>query len=207
MDVFFASVPHFAAHTVTFLFLSLSGFKLAVVIAVAAAAIIAAVVMLVRGRRRFSDYAAVLASAAVLFAIILLVDFKLPSDYFSDTGSPSDRVGAAVVSFDASAVAGRDGVSPENGVLLAPVSVSIGEGETVLDIALRAAKSAGLPLALDASGTYISSVGGIGERAFGAYSGWVVYINGEFPSVGANELTVKDGDVIEWRNTTGEEYE
>ena len=61
LDVFFTGAFPGAAHTGTFM--SITGFRLAAVIAVAAAAIIAVAVMLVRGRRRFSDYAAALRSA------------------------------------------------------------------------------------------------------------------------------------------------
>ena len=57
-------------------------------------------------------------------------------------------------------------------------------------------------LDIDAAGTYIRGIDGISERDFGALSGWVFRVNGEYPNVSCADFALSPGDTVEWIYTT-----
>ena len=46
--------------------------------------------------------------------------------------------------------------------------------------------------------SYIEGLANIYEFDCGELSGWLYKVNGEFPTFGASDCTLSDGDVIEW---------
>ena len=85
----------------------------------------------------------------------------------------------------------------ENGkVLLPPTQVPLPDGANVLEALSIAAKEEGVPVAL--SGTkpnrYVEGIGGLFTADEGPFSGWIYYVNGEAPLVGADQLEIQDGD-------------
>ena len=92
---------------------------------------------------------------------------------------------------------------PADGVMLAPASFAIKQGDTVFGVLTEAARAYGVRL--DSSGTqgmkYVSGINQLYEYACGDLSGWVYRVNGESPNVGCDQYVLADGDNIEWRYT------
>ena len=51
---------------------------------------------------------------------------------------------------------------------------------------------------LDGSPSYVTSINGISEGADGKSSGWMYEVNGEAPTVAANECVLQNGDSVRW---------
>lgn len=75
-------------------------------------------------------------------------------------------------------------------------SVEVEEGDTVLD----ALKSTGLVVAVEDSeyGSYVTSISSLAQGDCGSSSGWTFTVNGESPSVSADQVSVSDGDEVSW---------
>lgn len=89
---------------------------------------------------------------------------------------------------------------PSDGIILETVDIAVNEGDTVLDILLRASEKKGVEVSYTDmpmfNSCYIEGIGGIYEKDCGGASGWMYSVNGEFPQVGANAYTVSEGDRI-----------
>lgn len=109
----------------------------------------------------------------------------------------------------------RDGVEPnsvllsivgdaDKGVILAPVSIELREGDTVIDVLKRAGKANSIPLEARGSGmfAYVEGIANLYEFDNGPESGWLFRVNGELSGKGAGVVKVSEGDVIEWLYTT-----
>ena len=48
---------------------------------------------------------------------------------------------------------------------------------------------------------FIAGIGGLYDRAIGAQSGWVFFVNGAFATRGAGATVIRANDIIEWRYT------
>jgi len=105
-----------------------------------------------------------------------------------------------------------EGNVPSDGVILSGISLEISEGDTVLDVLLKACsenvcssgcescKNEGIRVDYTDmpmfNSCYIEGIHGIYEKDCGGASGWMYSVNGEFPQVGANAYTVEEGDKI-----------
>ena len=47
-------------------------------------------------------------------------------------------------------------------------------------------------------GVYVSAIGGLAEKEYGAASGWLYTVNGAQPATAANNYELSDGDVVRW---------
>ena len=96
-------------------------------------------------------------------------------------------------------------ILPADGVLLADTAVAFSEGETVFDVLMRAARTAGLHLEFEKTplygGVYVEGIGNLYAFDGGELSGWVYAVNGIFPEVSASAYTLADGDTVEWMYT------
>ncbi len=96
---------------------------------------------------------------------------------------------------------------PDDGYILAPVKLSVEEGESVYSLFVRAAKYFKIPF--DAQGAeenpfgtvYIRGINQLYEFSCGELSGWMYSVNGEFPSVGCSAYYLSDGDVVRFMYT------
>ena len=86
---------------------------------------------------------------------------------------------------------------PADGYLLNAAEVKFTEGESVLDVLKRAAQANSLTLdVIDGDYVYVNAIGPLAGGDAGMMSGWLVSVNGEYPSVSAAEVTVQPGDAI-----------
>ncbi len=74
-------------------------------------------------------------------------------------------------------------------------AIEVPEKSVVLDVFEKALTSADISWT-NVGGGYISEIGGLSEMDHGAMSGWMYYLNGTSPMLGANEQPVKDKDEI-----------
>jgi len=94
---------------------------------------------------------------------------------------------------------------PSNGVILAKITVTFYEGESVFDVLQRVCREQGIHM--ESSWTpiynsaYIEGIHNLYEFDCGELSGWMYRVNGWYPNYGCSRYQLKDGDVVEWRYT------
>ncbi|MDR1464950.1 MAG: DUF4430 domain-containing protein [Oscillospiraceae bacterium] len=99
----------------------------------------------------------------------------------------------------------RKAILPSSGVILAPKSVTITEGESVFDVLQRLTRAEKIHLEFRNvplyNSAYIEGIANLYEFDCGPLSGWMYTVNGAFPNYGSSKHPVKDGDVIVWMYT------
>ena len=94
---------------------------------------------------------------------------------------------------------------PSNGVILATVTITFYEGESVYDVLQRVCKEYGIHMEAEwtpiYNSAYIEGIHNLYEFDCGALSGWMYRVNGWYPNYGCSRYQLKDGDVVEWRFT------
>ena len=100
---------------------------------------------------------------------------------------------------------------PADGVILAPVTIPLQAGDTVLTVLIRAVAAANPTYGKSnvdvKSGAYVSGIGNdampepLYEKDCGPESGWLFYIDGTYVSLGASARLVKPGEIVEWNYT------
>ena len=94
---------------------------------------------------------------------------------------------------------------PSNGVILATVSVTFCEGESVFDVLQRICKDYNIHMEAEwtpiYNSAYVEGIHNLYEFDCGALSGWMYKVNGWYPNYGSSRYQLKDGDVVEWRYT------
>ena len=94
---------------------------------------------------------------------------------------------------------------PDDGEILAKVTVQMEKGATVYDVLAKVCKAKGI--AVDAEYTplyksyYIKGIAHLYEKQAGDMSGWIYKVNGTAPNRGASAYKISEGDVISWRYT------
>ena len=91
---------------------------------------------------------------------------------------------------------------PEDGWILAPVTVEFTAGQNVFDVLLATVKANAIHMEYQNTPmyetAYIEGIGNLYEFDCGALSGWMYRVNGWFPNYGCSRYAVQAGDVIEW---------
>ncbi|WP_053367528.1 DUF4430 domain-containing protein [Bacillus sp. FJAT-27245] len=88
----------------------------------------------------------------------------------------------------------------DTGIILGATAVEIKEGDTVLDVLLKAAGKKGIDIDYTGSGptAYVAGIDNFYELDYGSRSGWVSKKNGKNLEKGAGVTKVSKGDRIEW---------
>ncbi len=104
----------------------------------------------------------------------------------SNAGSSQDMITVSVYA-DSSRVAiyGWD-------ACLVSAEVTIAAGSSAYD----ALKATGV--SVGGSSSYVSSIGGLAQRAYGSGSGWLYYINGTSPGISCGKYALAAGDDVTW---------
>ena len=94
---------------------------------------------------------------------------------------------------------------PEDGWILAPVTVEFTAGQNVFDVLLETVKANAIHMEYQNTPmyetAYIEGIGNLYEFDCGALSGWMYRVNGWFPNYGCSRYALQAGDVIEWMYT------
>lgn len=94
-------------------------------------------------------------------------------------------------------------ILPTDGVMLKKQSVTVYDGESVYDVLKRVCRENGIHL--EASFTpvyntaYVEGIGNLYEFDCGPLSGWTYLVNGQSPNCGCSQITLSEGDKVEWR--------
>ncbi len=176
------------------------------IIIISALVTAAAVVLVILAVLRKINKKSLTATLLVLFVLCVLVaaaDIKTADEYYSPT-EENAAVGAVTLNVRCDTVAGQaDGeYIPKDGVILDKVEMPLGEGESVYDILVKAAREYKIHLDVSTSGSaYVKGIAYLYEFDFGDLSGWMYSVNGEMPSVSAADYLLSDGDEISWQYT------
>jgi hypothetical protein len=91
---------------------------------------------------------------------------------------------------------------PEDGVILAPVTVTFYEGESVFNVLQRTCRQNGIHMEFENApmynSAYIEGIHNLYEFDCGELSGWMYSVNGWFPNYGCSRYALQAGDVIRW---------
>ncbi len=162
---------------------------------------IACLVLFLIKKRHYKNFIAVALAVSVLCTGIVLIDIRLPDDYYNGQAQQKpDAIGTVTLSVRCDRVPELDKIDhlPDDGVMLTTETYQIEAGETVYDILTEAARRHGLHV--DASGigesVYIRGIGHLYEFDHGDLSGWTYYVNGVSPSKGCGSYILSDGDEI-----------
>lgn len=171
------------------------GWKAYACAAVLLAAMGICIVLVIR-KRPGRSYITLGVCTAAAIALICAVNIQSAEDYY--TAQPvAEPIGTVTLSVRCDTVAGRAEHIPRDGVMLPASTVQLAEGDSVLDLLVRAAREHKLVLDVQ-TGTYVRSINSLGEFDFGELSGWMCLVNGRTIEVGAAQYQPCDGDVIEW---------
>ena len=94
---------------------------------------------------------------------------------------------------------------PSNGVILAPITVTFYEGESVFDVLKRVCQDNNIHM--ESSWTpvynsaYVEGIHNLYEFDCGSLSGWMYRVNGWYPNYGCSRYQLADGENVEWRYT------
>lgn len=104
--------------------------------------------------------------------------------------------GCVSTRIDATNTVTIEAVHEDGRVLLKPTQVPLPDGASVFEALTIAAKEQGVVLAFDGSkpNRYVEGIGGLFAFSEGELSGWLYYVNGESPTVGADQYEIQDGD-------------
>ncbi len=170
---------------------------------IAGLALAACVALTLLGKRSMKNYLAVAVVAALLAALVGVLEFQSADSYYVAAVEKEGAIGQVTLTVRCDTVAGEAAHIPQSGVLLPETVLPIADGDTVYTVLTDAARLHGLHL--DASGAagmmYLHGIGNIYEFDFGDLSGWVFMVNGASAPMGCSQYVLKDGDVIEWRYT------
>lgn len=72
------------------------------------------------------------------------------------------------------------------------------EGSTILEATQLFCMANDMTISVDDAQGYVTEIGGLTEKDYTETTGWIFTVNGEMPSVGADEITIKENDKILW---------
>lgn len=170
-----------------------------------ASAILCGLILLRRKLRR--NLMVVLAAAGLLLGLVSCLQVESADSYYTGAlPEKPDAIGTVTLSIRCDlALTHPDAPAalPEDGVLLAPLSIPLAPGDTVYALLTQAAQATGLHL--ECSGgpgmRYVQGMANLYEFALGDLSGWVYRVNGETHSVGCDQYIPAPGDAIVWHYT------
>jgi len=180
-----------------------AGYKPIAYCVIAGLVVIACVILFALGKKRISNFVAVIIIAAAAAAFVFFTDFRSSEEYYSGTAAVKENaVGTVSMTIRCDTVIGKSDADyiPADGIILDTTEFPIAEGDTVYDILTEAAKQYNIQLQTNA-GSYIAGIGYLYEYDFGDLSGWIYHVNGDSPFVMCSDYTLKDGDRIEWLYT------
>lgn len=138
-----------------------------------------------------------------MIAGVWWIRLETPEQYYGTQPEKSNVIGTVTYSIRCDQLPNNHTHAhlPEDGILLPPTVLALGEGETILDLLYEVTKTQKLQLevnGLQDEQAYIRSIANLYEFDYGDLSGWMYRVNGESPSIGCGQYVLSDGDVVEW---------
>ncbi len=154
------------------------------------------------GKKNYKSYLSIFLACALAAGAIYLINIKSVDDYYKDDTEYTGEYMTTTISIRCDTVAGKKDFIPKDGIILDTVEVKVPVNCSAIDQIVAAAKQNKIQLDIITANGYINGINYIYERDFGDLSGWMYRVNGEYASVGASEMKLKEGDLVEWLYTT-----
>lgn len=90
---------------------------------------------------------------------------------------------------------------PSNGIILPRTEIKVKQGESVLDVTKAICEKNDIPI-ICLNGSYVKSIGPIGEKQCGKFSGWTYKVNGKKPSKSSDKYILEEDDTLVWSFVT-----
>lgn len=90
---------------------------------------------------------------------------------------------------------------PSNGIILSKTDIKVKSGQSALDATKTACEQMGIPVVC-LNGSYVSSIGPIGEKQCGRFSGWTYLVNGKKPAKSSDKYILEENDTLVWSYVT-----
>lgn len=183
--------------------------KIYLISGVWALALAGAAVLIIKKNKKALNYIIIVAVAAAGTAGILFGDIKTPDEYYKTPELNAAETVTVTMSITCETVAGEgdEAITPSDGIILPETEFTLGDGSTVYDCLIYAAKKYKIQIEdntqtlSDHSRAYIAGINYLYEFDYGNLSGWMYSVNGEFADRGCGEYTLTDGDSIKWQYT------
>ena len=72
------------------------------------------------------------------------------------------------------------------------------EGSTVLEATELYCLSNDISISIDSDKSYVTEISGLTEKDYADTTGWIFKVNGEIPTVPADQITIAENDEIRW---------
>lgn len=92
-------------------------------------------------------------------------------------------------------------ILPQSGIILPKTEIKIKSGQSALDVTKTICEKMNIPIVC-INKSYIKSIGPIGEKQCGKFSGWSYKINGKKPSKSSDKYVLNDNDILIWSFVT-----
>lgn len=145
--------------------------------------------------------------ALVLLVVLIAIPFwpNLRQAFVpEDPAAPTISCTVSVTCQDLSLVEQlqKEGITlDQDGVLLSS-TISVGEGETILDALEQVTEEKSLTVETQGTPAYVTAIGGLAAGEHGDMSGWTYTVNGEMVMESCDVQTVQEGDEILWAYVT-----
>lgn len=140
---------------------------------------------------------------AIFLAVLMLTAFtgcqkNTPKD--EDSISCTFTVNASLAAKNEALDKDVASLLKEDGMLANAKSFTVKKGTTAGDAFKAFCKENNIVLNSEVSeyGLFVKGIGGLDNGACGSMSCWLFKVNGEFSDVGADSVTVNEGDTFEW---------
>lgn len=90
---------------------------------------------------------------------------------------------------------------PSNGIILPKTEIRVKSGQSALDITKEICEKMNISIVC-LNGNYVKSIGPIGEKQCGKFSGWTYKVNGKKPSKSSDKYILEDNDTLIWSYVT-----
>lgn len=89
---------------------------------------------------------------------------------------------------------------PSNGIILSKTEIKVKSGQSALDVTKKVCQEMNIPIVC-LNKSYVQSIGPIGEKQCGKFSGWTYKINGNKPSKSSDKYILEENDTLVWSFT------
>lgn len=130
--------------------------------------------------------------------LVLLLAFTLVSCGNSSGEAPADEPVVNPVNLTMELFIGLEDAENDGFESIPPSSFIAEEGSTVLEATELFCVSNDISITIDTDKSYVTEIGGLTEKDYAETTGWIFKVNGEIPSVPADQVIIAENDEIRW---------
>ncbi len=128
----------------------------------------------------------------------VLLAFTLVSCGSSSGEAPAEEPVVNPVNLTMELFIGLEDAENDGFESISPVSFIAEEGSTVLEATELFCVSNDISITIDTDKSYVTEIGGLTEKDYAETTGWIFKVNGEIPSVPADQIIIAENDEIRW---------